>query len=412
MDNYDRAASATIRGYNYQFDATILAILRLAGDDQLLIEGLEDFDISSPDSSALFQCKYYAAQKLTNSVLRDTLLPMLHNFLACSPPLKKTRTYHVYGHFKDSVVSDFPVSVALLKACLVRKERTPSQSGDGSFVTINIQEELNASDDDLVAFAKSVKLHLCSEYFEHQQQVIQLLQSTLKVSSVEAENYLYPSAFTFVSSKAAISNSEQRNVSRQLFLNYVRPSRTLYNAWELREKGEAAYCANLRRRYFSSQNIDALQRFFVVETPFDATTHELASLTLELRKKWSSHSVVRKPPTERYAPFLYFRGLSPATLVELQHHLYTIDVRFVDGYPFKGASFLANHVCRQQTSDNKLSLRFLSSDDELLSTLNTIASQAVVFEFFIEHPTTLEYPELRRAVIMPVPSIGSINAII
>ncbi|WP_437628639.1 hypothetical protein QGN06_23290 [Achromobacter xylosoxidans] len=39
-----REATASIRGYFYQIDATLLEILKADLDDDVVIEGIEDFD--------------------------------------------------------------------------------------------------------------------------------------------------------------------------------------------------------------------------------------------------------------------------------------------------------------------------------------------------------------------------------
>ena len=99
---HSRDATATIRGYMYQFDATILAILRLVGNKPLDVESIEDFDIGGDDPTDLFQCKYYAAQRFTPAQLRDAILPMLKGFLGLNAKARKKRSFHLYGYYKDS----------------------------------------------------------------------------------------------------------------------------------------------------------------------------------------------------------------------------------------------------------------------------------------------------------------------
>ncbi|NJM13106.1 MAG: hypothetical protein HC889_15690, partial [Synechococcaceae cyanobacterium SM1_2_3] len=138
MKNENREACATIRGYNYQFDATITAILGLSGEDTLVIEGLEDFDINRSNSSDLFQCKYYAAQKLTNSVLRDAVLPMLKDFVSRDRKNGFDRIYHLYGYFKESTLTQETITPETLKKCLVTKERSNEPSTKTEYIIINI----------------------------------------------------------------------------------------------------------------------------------------------------------------------------------------------------------------------------------------------------------------------------------
>ena len=56
-----RSAEATIAGYLYQFDKSIIEVLKLNSDnDKIIIEGIEDIDIESIDSnSKSIQVKYY-----------------------------------------------------------------------------------------------------------------------------------------------------------------------------------------------------------------------------------------------------------------------------------------------------------------------------------------------------------------
>ena len=71
------------------------------------MDGIEDVDVSDGALAKAVQCKYYEGTKLTNSVLRDIVEPMLKD--------DKTRaskiTYFVYGYFKEKV--DFPLADAV-----------------------------------------------------------------------------------------------------------------------------------------------------------------------------------------------------------------------------------------------------------------------------------------------------------
>lgn len=59
----DRAAHATIKGYCYQFDYSILQILLGKDEDSFVIEGVEDIDIISSNEITAVQCKYYEGTK-------------------------------------------------------------------------------------------------------------------------------------------------------------------------------------------------------------------------------------------------------------------------------------------------------------------------------------------------------------
>ena len=76
-----RSAEATIKGYYYQFDTSILKLLELANDDdEITIEGIEDIDINSTDETTI-QCKYLSKPNFINSAVREPISLMLDHFV-------------------------------------------------------------------------------------------------------------------------------------------------------------------------------------------------------------------------------------------------------------------------------------------------------------------------------------------
>lgn len=55
MIESQRAATATIRGYIYQFDASTFAILAGEADGRVTVEGVEDFDVASSETETYGQ---------------------------------------------------------------------------------------------------------------------------------------------------------------------------------------------------------------------------------------------------------------------------------------------------------------------------------------------------------------------
>jgi hypothetical protein len=78
----NREATASIRGYHLQFDATINAILSLKGNATLTVEDIEDFNILPAIYRNSFNVSITPPKKLTASTMRDAILPMLKGFLA------------------------------------------------------------------------------------------------------------------------------------------------------------------------------------------------------------------------------------------------------------------------------------------------------------------------------------------
>jgi hypothetical protein len=74
----DRSATDTIKGYFYQFDYSILNLLQLENDTDLVqIECIEDIDIHTATDITAVQCKYYAKTEYNHSVIKEPIMFML-----------------------------------------------------------------------------------------------------------------------------------------------------------------------------------------------------------------------------------------------------------------------------------------------------------------------------------------------
>ena len=408
--SHSRDATATIRGYIYQFDATILSILGLRDDNYLDVEGIEDFDIGVDDLTDLFQCKYYASQRLTPAEFRDAILPMLKGFLNLDVSARETRHFHLYGYYKDSTPGESHPKLQELKAALIQRKRVQKADGKFQMQDIDLQAKLCATDADLRLFAERLTIHIGEEYEGHKKKVVAALKDEMRVTAIEAEEHLYPSALTLVSSLATGDTLAKRRTTKDQFCSQLMPSRTLINSWLLREKGDSTFCREMRQCHFSKHNIDPAHRFFIVDCTHPVAEADLLSLLHTLRCKWSSHTIRRKSDPERYAPYIFLRGLTDKQLIALKSSLQSEDIDFVDGYAFAGASFNTKQVTKPQTYKNRISLRFLNCGADLTATLSAVTGERFIYDFFLDKPFSLG-ANLRYTAI-PVNSIPMIEQII
>lgn len=408
--SHSRDATATVRGYMYQFDATILAILRLTDDEQLDVEGIEDFDIGGDDPTDLFQCKYYAAQRLTPAELRDAILPMLKGFLMLDTEARSNRYFHLYGYYKDSSPGESHPTLQELKDALIQRKREQTADDITQMKVINLQTELGVSDVDLQLFANRLTVHIGEEYEVHKQTVVAELKATMGGSAVIAREHLYPSALSLVTTLATGDIQTKRRTTKTLFCSQLMPSRTLLSAWLLRERGDSAFCRDIRQQHFSRQNIDAVQRFFIVDCTRPVADADLLSFLRTLRRKWSSHAIRRKPDAERYAPYIYFRGLTDGQLIALKSSLQFNGIGFVDGYAFAGASFSTTQLVTPQTYANGISLRFINCETDLTAALSSTGGTRCIYDFFLNEPLAVNTDVHYTAI--PVNSIPMIEQII
>ena len=297
-----------------------------------------------------------------------------------------------------------------LKVALVQRKRVQGTDCKTQTQVIKLQSTLGATDADLRDFAKKLTIHIGPKYEKHKQETVDALKAEMAATAVEAKEHLYPSALSLVTALASGDSQVKRRTTKANFCSQLMPSRTLLSAWLLREMGDSVFCRDMRQRHFSRQNVDAAHRFFIVDCTHPVAEADLLSFLLALRRKWSSHTVRRKPDAERYAPYIYFRGLCDSVLIALKSSLQGDGIRFVDGFAFAGASFNAEQVATPQTYSNRISLRFLNCKEDMFATLSSVTGQRIIYEFFLDTPLVVDAGV--RYTALPVNSIPMIEQII
>ncbi len=376
-----RSAEATIKGFNFQFAATILLILESTNDSVITIEGIEDVDVSSGSELAAVQCKYYAGTKLTNSVLREIVDPMLRD----NAQRGKKINYFLYGHFKDKV--DIPLS----DASAFRADVLSYRTGKGNNLKIgNLADDIGITDRQLSSFLSRLHFRYTKEYDAHKTEVLTSLRSSMGCTLDEVKHFYYPNAFALVSNVATHATIPERTITRATFLSQINKKQIIFHQWLRQEKEESVFCRSMRRTFFTRTNISSFARFFVVDCDGTEAVHELKTVALEIRRKWSSHTRRRLSPDDRYAPYLLLRNVPIESFTELKAQLFAEGVKIVDGYPFSNASFTAQHINQDQTYENSISLRFLGGVDELYGALDAITTRTrEIYDFYRDEPLSL-----------------------
>ncbi len=233
-----RAADATIKGYYYQFDTSILKLLELLNDsDNIDIEGIEDIDINTATGSELIQCKYLSKPKFINSAVRDPIILMLNHFVDPSTP--NNFKYVLYAHFKDQVTGSEPlIDLAKLKDILTYSVAK---------VKKYYYREHSINDTALNSFLANFKFIFGKEFSVQQDEVIRKLMAQFNCSYFEADSYLYNNALRVIIDKARMPDLVDRNVRRNDFLLAIDCKKKLFNEWFIKLRSKKEYISSIRR---------------------------------------------------------------------------------------------------------------------------------------------------------------------
>lgn len=364
----DRSAVDTLRGYFYQFDLSILSVLRLPDPaDSIEIECTEDIDIRTATEVTAIQCKYYAKTEYNHSVIKDAVMHMLAHFNETKIGSKPKVKYAIKGHYasgQDKLDGD--ISVEFLKK---------------HFLTYTVEkvkrfrhDELKLSDADLGDFLSHLSVDINAVEFDAQfGEVIKELGNAFKCKPFSAQYFFYSNALAVVRELSIKPIAADRTITKKAFLEKVNTSSLLFNEWFVQMRGKKAHLAALRSEYFTELNVSPYERFFLVEVgPAPIIRSELKALVDLLSRKWSKLS--KREPTP-FCPYLYIHGISETELRALKKELNAEGFSFVDGYDFQGADFSATSITKAANHGNGIKVKFLNSLCNLEEVVNLISTK-------------------------------------
>ena len=117
-----RNANETILGYFYQFDKTIIEILKQTDDNNIItVEGIEDIDVEKANEVETIQCKYHEGQeKFSLSKIYKPILQMMKTF-AENP--NANIEYILYMYFPNIVDSEMKITLNDLTEIIETKNK-------------------------------------------------------------------------------------------------------------------------------------------------------------------------------------------------------------------------------------------------------------------------------------------------
>lgn len=372
----ERSAVDTIRGYFYQFDLTILSILKCTSlDESIEIECTEDIDILTATDTTAIQCKYYAKTEYNHSVIKDAVKNMLSHFKETMAGTKPKILYYIYGHYASGQEKlDIHIDINFLKKNFLTYTKGK---------TINYHHhDLQLTDAELEEFIKRLTINVRAVEFDTQfHEIIDILKSTFNSKSFSAEYFYYNNALAVIRELSIEPIRSKRSITKKQFLKKINTSSVLFNEWFIERKGRKAHFAQLRNEYFSEINISPFERFFLIKIEnCSYARYEMKNVLFEISRKWSKLSKREPNP---FCPYIYVHGLSESELHALKSELNTEGFKFIDGHDFHGADFSYQSIIQTATHGNGIKLKILNTIQNVNSTIDAITKTRRIYQFYI-----------------------------
>lgn len=369
-----------IKGFEYQIDKNILEILQQQ-DINKAINIEQNQDIDSADF--VMQVKYKEASKFYPSSIRAPLIQLIDEFKK-----DNNKKYILYCFFGD--FNGYP-------------ESTPIDTILGSLK--NNYTRTEKSD-----FQKMFKL-IFSPKFDIQLE--QTIGEIAKLGYQEEEAIIHHSRITKYLRNLVVNhspkNSLNRTTTKKEIIELIKNDRKIIFTNSYRTyKGDSLFFKKIKKENFTFSNVDKTIRFFIIELEGGESIAELVHICKRISAKFFK---ILARDVKGESPFIYFRNIADAVLVDVKTRLIEDGIEIKDGYDFKGASFNINSIVEKSTKENKIALKFITQNSELSQLLKfNFNVTKEVFQFFETNPE--KYNHQLREVKIEIKAFSEIEKII
>lgn len=380
----DRSATATIKGYFYQFDLTIVQLLEATKHGSVTVEGIEDIDLDDGNDSAFVQCKYYEGTEYNHSVIKEAVIHMLRHFHAAGSPAGQSFKYRLRGHYKGG---QHKLTLPLTDEFL--KEHFLTYTKDKK--VHKVHQELAITDVQLDAFRALLEIDVNAlSYSDQQAQVLKLLVSEIPgCAAGDALSFFYPVAINVVQGLAIEADEAKRKITKDQFLKAINRKEVVFSVWLREHLGREYFARMIRRKhfYFGKTKMPKASRFFVIDMTDEYQVDLATRMLVRIGQFFSHKELQRTPAADRFCPYVLLRGLTADQLIELKESLWSQGVAFNEGYPFHGAKFSPPMLVADPTKENLWTIKFVPGEQQLAQTIAACTGSVTeVYDFYKASP--------------------------
>ena len=365
-----RNANDTILGYFYQFDKTIIEILKQTDDNNIItVEGIEDIDVEKSNEIETIQCKYHEALEYNHSQIKKAIIFLLNDYIK---NLHENYKYTLYAYFKSGNEKlKLPLNIDYLKSNFLEyKEKG---------VEHKVYQELGIDNEKLENFIKVLNIELVDiNYEEQKNNVIKLLIKQFDCTEIDAENFYYGNAINEIIKLAISSEITQRRISKKDFITRISKKEVLFNNWINEFMGRKNLLRKLRNDYFTYTNISPNERIFMIDSG-NEKEFELKELINCIIKKWTK---ILKRENNSYCPYIFINNYDRNKLVELKKDLYNDGVKFIDGFLFDGAEFNVEEICKKADYNNGIKIKFINKVEFVDNIIKETKKTKEIYQFY------------------------------
>lgn len=347
-----RSAESTIKGYFYQFDSSIIEVLKLkAGTHKISVEGIEDIDINTATEQTAIQCKYYEGTDYNHSVIAGPIRLMLNHFANYKKGLTSKIKYMLRGHYKAGQGKlTLPLEIDALKNNFL------------TYTTKKVKYEhhndLGLTDSDLQEFLDSLEIDINAKNFDEQfQEVLQLLRNEFSCEPFTAEHFYYNNCLRQIKDLSIQPSLSGRTISKADFITAVDKKGILFNEWFIAYKSKKEYITQINGNLKSRRALDPIRSKIIIVGSV-ALTADNSEMPIEnfienlIHKYYKLQSALRDSK-----PLTFVLDCEDAVLRGIKENCISNNLIFNDGYEhirFSPHIFNQDPVKNTSTNNSKI----------------------------------------------------------
>ncbi|NIK22886.1 hypothetical protein [Paenibacillus lupini] len=356
-DNYDGGYYA-IKGFLYQFDSTLLTILKNPNID-VKFEQVQD--ISYEDY--VIQVKHKESQTYSDSKIRKPVLQLMNLFQKDTE-----KKYALYCYFKDKPILEKNLKLSELDSILGAEKK-------------NYKRPLK------IKFIQNFVIKFSHDYSGQFLETIELIKKTYSCKDNETAVY-YHSIFRSKLLEMAIQNRDERQLNSGLLSSLLSNVKSVvFHAAYADYLSKEKYEGIVKKMFFTlkKMNIDNYERLFII--PVDDMSNEIVLLTIIGRIFQKFHRPDKSPP-----PYVVFKNIKLEKLNLIKRTLIDREIIFNDGTYFNGDKFRLNKL----TSHDKSVMVKIVENKELEEIMSAVSFQEV-YQFYFDSLTMINEENLKKS---------------
>ncbi len=371
-----------IKGFEFQIDKTLLSILDSEDNTPVCLEQIQDINTNG----YVIQVKYKETQDYIPSKIKEPIIQLINEY-----QIDSSRTYYLYCYFKNVEDEIKTLSIEELDGILGNKK-------------YDFKDTLKKN------FVLSFRLQFSKSFQDQFEQAIKEIQKLI-VSSEFEEALIYYGCITNYLRKIVVTNPNiafRTCTKKELFELITVNRRIIFDSAYRTYKGDEKYFSFIKKQHFTFRNIDNWERFFIIELLGNEKISIIKSVILSIKHKFYK---IQTRAIKSGAPYVFLRNISSENLKILKRELISDGNVIIDGHDFKDADFNSSTIIEKSTLENKISIKFLNTGDNLMQIIGLeLGVNKKMYQFYLSQPYKVQLDI--DTVSIEVKNVSEINKII